>query len=86
MTLGEALKTYRKKRKLVQKELAASIGISLKHYALIERDKAHPSHIVLQRICDITKICIRFTFSKGHISGIAVGYYVINNLTTNPFC
>ena len=86
MTLGEALKTYRKKHKLVQKELAALAGISLKHYALIERDKAHPSHIVLKRICNITKICIKFTFNKGNVSGMAMSYLAIKNMLANPFC
>ena len=61
MTLGEALRQYRKRQKLVQKELAARIGISLKHYALIERNKAHPSHAVLERICAVTTISINYT-------------------------
>jgi transcriptional regulator with XRE-family HTH domain len=60
MTLGAALRHYRKEHNLLQKELAARIGISLKHYALIERGKAHPSHGVLERICETTSISVQF--------------------------
>ncbi len=64
MTLGSALRLYRKRHHLVQKELAAVIGISLKHYALIERGKAHPSHTVLERICAVTPVSVDFTIGK----------------------
>lgn len=56
MTLSEALRAYRKEHRLAQKELAAKIGISLKHYACIEGGSAHPSSTVLSTICRITDI------------------------------
>ena len=60
MTLGESLRRYRKQRNFVQKELAAKIGISLKHYGQIERGKTFPSHEILQRICDVVPICVDY--------------------------
>jgi len=76
MTLGEALKKYRMKKKLVQKELAAQIGISLKHYALIERGKAYPSQYVLQRICEVTTIAVEFTVRRNRISEATTNYLI----------
>ncbi|MBI1803378.1 MAG: helix-turn-helix transcriptional regulator [Ignavibacteriae bacterium] len=76
MTLGQALKKYRKKHKLVQKELAAKIGISLKHYAQIERGKAYPSQIVLQRICEVTTIAVEFTVGRNRVSEATTKYLI----------
>ena len=64
MTLGEALKRHRKTNNLLQKQLAAVIGISLKHYTLIENGHAHPSSKVLQRIFETTDIVVEFTCNK----------------------
>ena len=76
MTLGDALKKYRKQHKLVQKELAAEIEISLKHYAMIERGKAYPSQIVLQRICNVTTVRVEFTLRKGRVSETTTDYLI----------
>ena len=76
MTLGEALKQYRKQHHLVQKELAAKIGISVKHYAMIERGKAYPSQFVLQRICEVTTITVEFTVGRNRVSEATTRYLI----------
>jgi len=77
MTLGEALKRYRKANNFLQKQLAAKIGISLKHYTLIENDHAHPSSTVLKRICEVTDVVVEFTVNtKQHVSEYSVRYKV----------
>jgi len=40
--LHEALKSYRKKNRLTQKEIAAKLGITREHYAQIEEGKRIP--------------------------------------------
>jgi transcriptional regulator with XRE-family HTH domain len=56
MELGEALRGYRKTHLLAQKQLAAQIGISRKHYARIEEGHDHPFSTILTRICEMTGI------------------------------
>jgi DNA-binding XRE family transcriptional regulator len=51
MTLGEALRRYRAKNHLLQKEAADHFGISRKHYAQLERDRELPSLKLLNDIC-----------------------------------
>ena len=75
MTLGEALKQYRKAKNLLQKQLAAEIGISLKHYTLIENDRAHPSSTVLKRIYATTDIVVEFSVNTDkRVSEYSVRY------------
>jgi transcriptional regulator with XRE-family HTH domain len=61
MTLSEALRSYRRKHHLLQKQLAADLHISLKHYIEIENDHAHPSSTVMERISDFTGITISYS-------------------------
>jgi transcriptional regulator with XRE-family HTH domain len=60
MTLGRALRRYRLRHHLLQKELAARIGISLKHYSMIENGHSFPSSVMLARICRIARIRVIF--------------------------
>jgi transcriptional regulator with XRE-family HTH domain len=61
MTLSEALKSYRRRHHLLQKQIAADLRISLKHYTGIENDHAHPSSKVMERICDFTGISVSYS-------------------------
>ena len=76
MTLADALKRYRRKHKLVQKELAARIGISVKHYAQLERGKAYPSQFILQRICEVTTIVVAFKVGRDRVSDATTKYLI----------
>jgi DNA-binding XRE family transcriptional regulator len=56
MTLGEALKVYRIKNKLLQKQMAFMLGISKEYYCKIENDKVFPSKELLLKIIKMTGI------------------------------
>jgi len=50
MTLGEALKVYRIKNKLLQKQMAFMLGISKEYYCKIENDKILPGRNLMNKI------------------------------------
>ena len=50
MTLGEALKVYRIKNKLLQKQMAFILGISKEYYCKIENDKILPGRNLMNKI------------------------------------
>lgn len=56
MNLGEAIKTFRKKKGITQKELAEKSGISANALCSIEKDKAFPSKETIKSICDVLDI------------------------------
>lgn len=63
MTLGEALRSYRREHRLLQKEIAGTLNISLKHYSGLENGHAHASSKVMKRICELTGIAISYSFA-----------------------
>ena len=60
MTLGEALKVYRIKNKLLQKQMAFMLGISKEYYCKIENDKILPGRNLMNKIIKITGIELKF--------------------------
>jgi len=60
MTLGEALKVYRIKNKLLQKQMAFMLGISKEYYCKIENDKILPERNLMNKIIKITGIELKF--------------------------
>ncbi len=64
MDLQTALREFRKARRLMQKEVAAELGISLKHYSRIEEGKDAPSWGLLKRIREVTGIKIEFSLER----------------------
>jgi|GEM_PF-940016 len=49
MTLGNALKLYRLKNNLLQKQMAYLLGISKEYYCKIENDKIIPGRKLIQK-------------------------------------
>jgi len=64
MTLGEALKNFRLKNDILQKQMAYILKISREYYCKIENDKVFPSPKLLIKICEITGIKIEFNYRK----------------------
>ncbi|WP_140945631.1 helix-turn-helix transcriptional regulator [Candidatus Thermokryptus mobilis] len=60
MTLGEALKLYRLKNNLLQKQMAYLLGISKEYYCKIENDKIIPGRKLIQKITKLTGIKLNF--------------------------
>ncbi|MCX7763110.1 MAG: helix-turn-helix domain-containing protein [Candidatus Kryptonium sp.] len=60
MTLGEALRIFRRKNNLLQKQMAYMLGITVEYYSKIENDKVFPSQNLLRKICELTRIKINF--------------------------
>jgi DNA-binding XRE family transcriptional regulator len=60
MTLGEALKVYRIKNKLLQKQMAFMLGISKEYYCKIENDKILPRRNLMNKIIKTTGIELKF--------------------------
>lgn len=56
MRLHEAMKKYREKRGMYQKEISAKLRISLKHYALIEEGHINPAPVLRKKICKLMNI------------------------------
>jgi transcriptional regulator with XRE-family HTH domain len=54
--IGKRLKELRKETRWLQQEMAEKLGISVKHYSQLERNKAQPSMGLLQRIADVFKV------------------------------
>ena len=51
MNLGEAIKTIRRSRGILQKELAERIGISANALVSIEHDNSFPTKETIEKIC-----------------------------------
>jgi len=64
VTLGEALKLYRLKNNLLQKQMAYLLGISKEYYCKIENDKIIPGKKLIQKITKITGIKIKFEITS----------------------
>ena len=64
MTLGEALKLYRLKNNLLQKQMAHMLGISREYYCKIENDKIIPGRKLIQKITKVTGIKIKFEITS----------------------
>jgi DNA-binding XRE family transcriptional regulator len=64
MTLGEALKVYRIKNKLLQKQMAFILGISKEYYCKIENDKILPGRNLMNKIIKTTGIKLKFLTPK----------------------
>ncbi|CUS97809.1 helix-turn-helix transcriptional regulator [Candidatus Chrysopegis kryptomonas] len=64
MTLGEALRQFRIKNDMSQKQMAFLLKISTEYYCKIENDKIFPSTKILLEICRITGIEIKFNGRK----------------------
>ncbi|CUS96501.1 helix-turn-helix domain-containing protein, partial [Candidatus Chrysopegis kryptomonas] len=56
MTLGEALRQFRIKNDMSQKQVAFSLKISTEYYCKIENDKVIPSKNLLSKIYDRTEL------------------------------
>ena len=56
MTLGDALKLYRLKNNLLQKQMAHMLGISKEYHCKIKNDKVFPSKELLLKIIKMTGI------------------------------
>ncbi|HTK81010.1 MAG TPA: helix-turn-helix transcriptional regulator [Bacteroidota bacterium] len=65
MGLTRYLVGYRKKNKLLQKELAGALNISREHYAQIESGKIQPSIKLLKAISSQLKLDIRIDIARG---------------------
>ena len=55
MTIGQTLKTIRKKKKMKQKVFASKLGVSVKTVADWEYDRRAPSIERLKEICKVLK-------------------------------
>jgi len=64
MTLGEALKLYRLKNNLLQKQMAHMLGISREYYCKIENNKIIPGRKLIQKIAKITGIKPKFEMTS----------------------
>lgn len=65
MNIGDYLKAYRSKNKILQKQMADILGISREHYAQIERGYLLPSSKILATISERLPININISFKKG---------------------
>lgn len=56
MTLGEQIKSLRKKKNITQKELAEQLGISTNAMCSIEKGYAWPSGITMEKMCRLLNV------------------------------
>ncbi len=56
LALGKKVREVREKRNLTQEEVAKAMGISINHYAGIERGEENPTYAVLEEICKVLKV------------------------------
>lgn len=54
--IGKNIREIRDRRKLLQEDVAAAVGISNNYYAGIERGEENPTVAVLETICNVLKI------------------------------
>lgn len=64
MTVGENIKTYRKKAKLTQLELAQRANMSRSYLADVERDRYNPSVDTLKSIASALNIPVSYLLSE----------------------
>jgi transcriptional regulator with XRE-family HTH domain len=57
--IGKNLRQLRKERGWLQQDAALKLGITVKHYSQMERDKAHPSSTLLQKIAALFEVEVR---------------------------
>jgi len=65
LLLADILRQYRRQHALLQKEIAASLGISREHYAQIEGGNVSPSLKLLQRISEKLELNIVVVLDRG---------------------
>jgi transcriptional regulator with XRE-family HTH domain len=66
--LGGRIRELRKKRGMIQEQLAEFIGIEQKHISLIERGKSYPSLDRLTRIAKILEVPLPALFDFEHLN------------------
>jgi len=54
--IGKRLKELRKEKGWLQQEIAEKLGISVKHYSQLERNRAQPSMGLLQKVAELFKV------------------------------
>ena len=54
--IGKRLKELRKDKGWLQQEIAERLGISVKHYSQLERNRAQPSMGLLQKVAELFKV------------------------------
>ena len=54
--MSKKLKALREEKNLSQESVAESVGISVTHYAGIERGEENPTVAVIEALCDLFKI------------------------------
>lgn len=52
MNIGNAIKEIRKRKGILQKDLAGKVGISVNALCLIENEKTFPSMVNINKICE----------------------------------
>lgn len=60
MDIGTAIKTFRTKRGISQKDLAKYAGISANALCSIEKDKSFPSKETINAICDVLEVPVGY--------------------------
>ena len=60
MDIGTAIKTFRTKRGISQKDLAKYAGISTNALCSIEKDKSFPSKETINAICDVLEVSVGY--------------------------
>jgi transcriptional regulator with XRE-family HTH domain len=94
MTLGEAITSLRKKRQLLQKDLALKANISSPHLSLIEKDKTDVNLKTLASIAEALEVPLPvlffFTISEKDVpedkkADFQPFYSLINGLVENVF-
>ena len=68
--LGEVIKTYRKKQKLSQQELADQLGVTRNTIVNWEADKSKPEFDGIPLLCSVLDISMETLFSLDHAPGI----------------
>ena len=69
--LGEVIKTYRKKQKLSQQELADQLGVTRNTIVNWEADKSKPEFDGIPQLCSVLDISMETLFSLDHAPGIS---------------
>lgn len=62
--IGNRLRALRKDRGWLQQELADRLDITVKHYSQMERNKAHPSMTLLQKIADLFEVEVKSLYDE----------------------
>ncbi len=73
--IGRNLRQLRKGRGWLQQEAAERLGITVKHYSQMERNKAHPSMTLLQKTADLFEVEVRELYEstpRGEVESVKV--------------